>query len=276
MASFAKKGRSYTLDGEPVTSVTTAIGVLDKPALVSWAARMSASYAVENWDELAGLPMMERAKRIEDARWNSNRAATTKGHRIHALAEAVAKGEHVRVPDDLSQAAIEAYARMLDQWQMTTVATELPVANDEFLYAGTADLVVTSPRLGSVLLDAKTGKNIYSEVALQLSAYRNANLRLQEVTEVGPRGGRRTALLQLPMFEIDRTMVVHVHDDAVSLQPVESGPAVFDQFVRLLYLHDDWIRRTGWNFRKDASYDPPVREPIFPEISDTDLAHIPA
>lgn len=276
MTTFEKKGRSYTLDGESVTSVTTAIGVLDKPALVSWAARMSASYAVENWAELDRIPLMERAKRIEDARWNANRAATTKGHRIHALCEAVAHGQTVTVPDDLSQASVEAGARLLDQWEMTTVATELPVANGTYLYAGTADLVVSSPRLGNVLLDWKTGKSIYSEVALQLAAYRYAELCLETVVEVGPRGGKKPVLYQRPMLQIDRTMAVHVHDDSVSLHPVETGPDVFDQFLRLLYLHDDWIRRTGWNFRKDATYDNPVREPIFPEISDTELADIPA
>lgn len=276
MTTFAKKGRSYTLEGQSVVSVTTAIGVLDKPALVTWAARMSASYAIENWAELDGLPLMERAKRIEDARWNSNRAATTKGHRVHALAEAVAQGKDVKVPEDLSRAGVEAYARLMDQWDMTTVATELPVANTDYWYAGTADLIVDSPRLGRVLLDAKTGKSIYSEVALQLAGYRYATDCLREVVEVGPRGGKKTRLEQQPMPEIDRTMVIHVHDDAVSLHPIETGPDVFDQFVRLVYLHDEWVKRTGWKYRDDPSFNPPVREPIFPEISDTELANLPA
>lgn len=274
MTRFMKKGRAYRIDGQSVTSVTTAIGVLDKPALVNWSARMSADYAAEHWDELAAVPVMTRHERILKARFNSNRAATTKGHRIHSIAEALAHGQTVQIPDDLEREGIEAYARMLDQWEMTTVATELPVCSTEWLYAGTADLVVSSPRLGTVLLDAKTGKSIYSEVALQLAAYRNADLRLEEQIEIGPLGGKETVLVERPMHEIDRTMAAHI-TDSVALHPVETGPEIFDQFVRLLYLHDEWVLRTGWDHRNEVDFDPPVCDPIFPEISDTALADIP-
>ena len=38
----------YTVDDEVVVSVTTALGVLSKPALIYWSANMAAEYVKEN------------------------------------------------------------------------------------------------------------------------------------------------------------------------------------------------------------------------------------
>ena len=61
-------GHGYQLDGRKVPGVTSITGKLDKPALIGWAARTAAGYAVDHWDELSRKPILERAKEIEDAR----------------------------------------------------------------------------------------------------------------------------------------------------------------------------------------------------------------
>ena len=56
MSRFTRKNHgsshSYLLDGAPIPGVTSVIGILDKPALVKWAASETAAYADEHWAEL--------------------------------------------------------------------------------------------------------------------------------------------------------------------------------------------------------------------------------
>jgi len=70
------KGHSYldTETGQPVPGVTTLIdGGMPKKALINWAGDATAEYAVDNWDELGGLSLSERLKRMKGG---STRSAT--------------------------------------------------------------------------------------------------------------------------------------------------------------------------------------------------------
>lgn len=276
MARFVRKNsgnsHSYTLDGRRVPGVTTVIGILDKPALVNWAAKESASYAIENWDVLAALPVLERASRIEKARFNTNRKAVVKGNRIHALGERVANGESVDVPPEI-RSQCEAYARFLDRWDLVTVSTETPVCHTEWGYAGTFDLIADSPRFGRCLMDIKTGKGVYSETSLQLNAYANCDLRLVAEEITGPRGGVKVEWREAPMVQVDSLLVAHVLEDDVELIPVgglgehraQPDPAVFESFLHMLDIFETWVKRTGWDYRDEEAYSPVVGKALWPE-----------
>lgn len=244
-------GHSYMLDGIKVPGVTTIIGKLDKPALIDWAARKSAGYAIDHWDELSEMPLMERAKLIQDARWDSNKKAIVRGNRIHALAEKLgAEGEAQPPAELLSQ--VEAYARFLDNWEMETVATEASIAHTEYRYAGTLDSIVKSPKLGTILLDVKTGQGVFGEVALQLAAYRYADL-LQESGKPPKEG---------PMIPVDDCYVAHVLGDDVELLPVEATEETFDTF---LYLREVFAWHDAATNRSSDQYRPPVGAAVYPE-----------
>jgi hypothetical protein len=255
---------SYYLDGERIPGVTTVIGILDKPALVGWAAEQSASYAVENWEALAGLPLVERAKRIQNARFNTNRKAVVKGNRIHNLGEQLAHGRPVEVPLDI-QPQVSAYARFLDAWELETVATETPVCSTEWSYGGTFDLIGHSPRFGTALMDIKTGKGVYSEVALQLNAYAACDLRLVSNEVVGPRGGVKVEWVEAPMVDVERLLVAHVLEDTVELVPVEFDAAIAEAFLHMLEIFETWTKRTSWDYRDEDTFSPPVGKPLYPE-----------
>ena len=45
---FEEKAHRYTLDGKPLTGVTTILGVVAKPALIQWAADEACKYIVKN------------------------------------------------------------------------------------------------------------------------------------------------------------------------------------------------------------------------------------
>ena len=270
MARFRRvnhgKGHSYTLDGHGVPGVTAIIGVLDKPALVNWAAEQSASFAVENWQRLSELPIVERAKQIQAARFQTNRAAIVKGNRIHAMAEQLQTTGRAPVePDNPVYPQVVAVARMLDDWGMESLVTEAPICNTNYRYAGTMDSIVTSPRLGKVLIDWKTGKGVYDEVALQLGAYRAADLMLSPVEVVGPRGGKRTEWIEQPMPAVDGCYIAHVLGDAVELHPITVDDEVITAFLYLRKIYASWIERTSWKFRDSDSFAPTVGDPIYIE-----------
>lgn len=268
MPRFARrnhgKSHSYTLDGAWIPGVTTVIGLLDKPALVEWAAKETAAYADEHWSELSSLRSADRIERLVKARYATNRRAIVKGNRVHNLGEKVAHHEAVEVPAEL-RSQVEAYARFLDRWNFATVATETPCCNTEYGYAGTFDLVVDSPRFGRSLMDIKTGKGVYSEVGLQLNAYASADLRLEGVEKIGPRGGKTVEWVEREMPKVDSLLVAHVLDDEVELVPVKLDPAITDSFLYLLEVFQSWHRRTSWDYRDDDAFDPPVGRPIWPE-----------
>lgn len=239
-------GHGYKLDGRKVPGVTTIIGVLDKPALVDWAARESAAYAVENWDELSGLRLADRMARIEKARWAQNKRATVRGTRIHWMGEQLARGRAVDVPDEL-RGPVQAYARFYDRWDFATLAAEAPCAHTGYQYAGTLDTIVRSHRLGVAMLDIKTG-GVWPEVSLQLAAYRHCDLIQVD--------GKETA-----MPDLDGCYVAHVLDDDVELLPVEADREVWRWFLYARELYE-WKQRTD---RKSDDYAPPIGDALHPE-----------
>ena len=257
MARFARRnhgtGHSYRLDGAKIPGVTTVLGVLDKPALKQWAANEAATEAVEHWDELSQLGLLERLERIRYAHKNTLRTASVRGTRIHALGEKVAHGLEVQVPDEYL-GPVQAYARFLDRWEIETVHTEIPVCHSGYRYGGTADVIATSPRLldgRPFILDVKTGKGVYKETALQLGAYRGCDLALVDGAEV-------------PMPETDEQgYVAHVRPDDVELLPADAGELSWRTFLHLL---------AAWRWIEASSDDPPIGRAVWPETVD-ELVH---
>lgn len=266
MAVLERKNRgsshSYTIDGEWVPGVTTVIGVLDKPALVGWAARETAAYADDNMERLINMRSSDRLKEMEGARFSMNRKAVTRGHRIHAMADQVAHGAPLTdIPADILP-AVEAIAEMMRLHEMETIATEVSLGSSTYGYAGTADAIVQHPRWGNLLIDYKTGKGVYSEVALQLAAYRHCDLALVPTTQVGPRGGVKTVHVQQGMPPVDHCMAVHVHTTDVELVPVKAGLDQFAAFLACLDVFNGWILRTGWDYRDREDRDYPIGAPL--------------
>jgi hypothetical protein len=219
------RGHSYSLDGVKVPGVTTVCGNLPKHALVDWAGRVTAEYAVDHWDELSAEPPSARLNTLTRARYRATSSAALRGTQIHTLGERVSKGEHVDAGEHVAE--VEAYARFLDSWAVEVIATETPLAHTTYRYAGTADAWVTmgrGPFAGArVLLDIKTGRGVYDSTALQLTAYRHADLW----HPAGPES-------EEPLPPVDAVAVAHILPDAVELLPVEADDKQFRQFRYLL------------------------------------------
>jgi hypothetical protein len=215
---FVKRGKRYFIDGEPIPSVTTILhDGYPAPALVTWAMRTTAGYAVDRWDELAALPVSERLRQLEKAAYASRDAAAMRGTEIHALGEALVHGQPVEIPEQ-HLGPVEAYARFLDDFDVQPTLTECPVANPDHGWAGTPDLRATLRGGHDYLLDLKTGKGVYDSHALQLAAYAHASIYLDADGNVRD--------WTMP----ERVAVIHVRPDSVELLPVDAGPRAYSVF----------------------------------------------
>jgi hypothetical protein len=220
----AGKGHAYKdADGRRVPGVTTILSDgLPKKALINWAGNATAEYAVDNWDLLAELKPSERLKKMQGGRYESRDAAANRGTAVHALAEKLIKGEEVEVPDALA-GHVESYVRFLDEWAPEPVLVEAVVMSHKHGYAGTLDLIADIPGRGRVLMDIKTSRSgIFGETALQLCAYRYADVYLDETGDEP---------VEKDMLEVDEVIAIHVRADGYDLYPLTAGPAQLREFL---------------------------------------------
>ena len=238
------RGHGYTIDGRKVPGVTTILNNgLPKPALVGWAAKTIAGYVADRLDQaddhvvadqlIADLADLARTKNkpwpdklsrttvaelLKGVHWEDRDQAANKGTAVHNLAEKLAHGEEIDVPEELA-GHVDAYLQFLDDWQPTDALVELVVGNTQHRYSGTLDMIATLPGLGRCLLDIKTNRSgPFAEVALQLAGYRYAEWAVVDDEVV-------------PMPEVDWCGVIWVRADGYDLIPFEAGPAVFRTFL---------------------------------------------
>ena len=164
------KGRHYKgTDGILVPSVTNVIGILDKPALPRWSAKLVAERAMQMKHSLGNMEDGDIVDMLKSAPWSRSQRAADRGTDIHAYLEARLNG---LAPEELSDDA-EPYRAAADDWfdyigaSLEDVQTEVTMFHPA--YAGTTDVIAKQDD-GWVILDFKTSKAIYDEAALQLSA----------------------------------------------------------------------------------------------------------
>lgn len=264
---------SYYLDNQKIPGVTTIIGVLDKPALTQWAATSVATAAVEGWDRFTKMSPIARFEELKTAHRKAKTESAVRGNRIHDLGDRISRGEEVDPQDQDLRSAAQAYIDLLDAWELQPVHTEMPVVSYDYLYAGTADGIFESPKTGRIIVDIKTGKNAYSEVALQLAAYRFATHYLEEIPQTGPRGGKKPSLWEeKPLPDVDGAAVIHIQRETeespavARLLPVIADQDIWNVFLYLREVHAQWIERTGYNHRDHPSYNPPIGDQLHPEM----------
>lgn len=167
--SVKGKGRHYRHpgSGELVPSVTNILSMLNKPALVGWAAKVVAEQAADLRESLVKMERDEVVTLLKGAASRKSGSAADRGTDIHGWLDAVTNGQD---EPELSQTALAyrdgARAFLNDCWG-ETIATEVTMFAPD--YAGTADAIALLDGRRT-LLDYKTSSGIYPEAALQLSA----------------------------------------------------------------------------------------------------------
>jgi hypothetical protein len=239
-------GHSYLLDGEKVPGVTTILdNGIPKPALVGWAARTVAEYVVDRLaivdgkvlaDELVanlraynetrkwpeklgdGLARVGLTKVLATVQYAERDAAANRGTEVHSIAQRLAQGEEVDVPDELAD-HVKSYLRFLEEWEPTDAIVEGVVVNRRWRYMGKFDMIATLPELGRTLLDLKTSRSgVYAETALQLAGYRYGETMLDGDGEV-------------PMPKVDSCAVVWIRADGYDVYRMAADEAAFRIFL---------------------------------------------
>lgn len=272
-ATDTDRGRYYThpVTGQQLVSVTNVLGTcVAKQALVPWAAKVAAEYAVEH------LPTLVRRIRTDDpteVRKDISRQVTVSrdkaadlGTRVHAGAEAHVLGTYIPDDDPEAHPYVLQYLAWLDAWgiDITThvEATEITVADPARGYAGTADLRVRLPLKGFIdgkvircepgedwqpwVLDFKSSAtrpaaSIYPEYVLQLAALRYAKeVWLPDDTVA-------------PLRPVAGAAVLNLRTKGYAFIPVAADPSAHRAFLSLL-AGAQWLHG-----RKES--EPPVLAP---------------
>ena len=235
--------RYYFDEDAPETKypgVTSVIDLLAKPFLQHWSAKMAAELAVDSLDILGPMAERDRAGAVNYVKGAASRYSKRRssvGSEAHVLFEKMIRNQHIgRVHPDMVPYH-RNFAAFLDALQPELVRAEDVVWSAEHEYAGSFDGIVKlkldengkpdpQGEAATVMVDWKTGKDTYPEVALQLAAYRFAE-------EVIDAEGVRS-----PMPETDGAMVLHITDQQATFKPVETSEWVFNYFLALRTLFD--------------------------------------
>ncbi len=265
-AEATAQGRYYThpTTGQRLVSVTNVLSTgVAKPALVPWAAKVTAEHVMNNLPSIVARSRTDREGVLRDIKAQvkvTRDKAADLGTRIHALADAHVTGRQVAWEDGDEQA--EPFVKQYIAWladfgvdsQTDIIAAELTVASPTEGWAGTLHLIVTLPigwdeskqsayplERGQRLpwmVDLKTSAtrpavSVYAEYAMQLTALRSAReMWLPDDTVVPIERG------------VVGTAVLNLRQSTYELIPVPSGPAELAAWHGALAL-TKWAHGTG-------------------------------
>lgn len=162
----ARRGGFYWVDKKPYVSVTNVLSVISKPGLQFWYGKMVYQAVIKDpslgQQEALAVPGIESGKA---------KARGTDVHKVVELYEMHRKGDVV-VPEHM-EGYYKALCKWFDDTEVKIEWHEKTLISHKYQYAGTADLLVKKGK-ENWLIDIKTGKEIYPEAFLQLSAYKQA------------------------------------------------------------------------------------------------------
>ena len=188
--------------GKRLPSVTTILGMLNKPALVGWAARVAAEATAAALRDGATSPdAIAAGIAAPEQRRDSAADAGTLAHdmicaglRARGSAEPVPYEIAADVPRDVAERATAAYERFereimphigtvhASEW---SAVLERDVANSYVCpaYGGTLDHVAVLDGV-TTLVDVKTSRGVYPETLLQLAGYERLWLADEATCEI--------------------------------------------------------------------------------------------
>jgi len=206
LAVQTSKGRLYRVDPNGpahLPSITTVIGELAAPHLMTWYAREVAKAAVQRYLMDTETPLGSVREEIDLLRRvpeDDRDEAARKGDLVHLWAEKRCGGSTDPIDSELAGYA-QAVEGFLETYRPTFFRLEATVANLTEGYAGTADFFAL---IGDRVLvgDWKTTRSgLHDEVALQLTAIMHAEFVVDE-------DGQRA-----PLPEFDGGIGVHLAPD---------------------------------------------------------------
>ncbi|MEU0245159.1 hypothetical protein ABZ192_12640 [Streptomyces sp. NPDC006235] len=243
------ENRHYWREDQPDVrhpSVTKIVDMLPKAFLPRWNANMAADLALDSIDYLQRMADRDRAgakRYIAGAAKRYTKQRSDIGTAAHKLFERMARGLPVgRVHPDMVPYQ-RHFAEFLDVVQPELVRAEDVAWSDSLRYAGSFDgwlklrvsgaddkweLDFEGGRGVHVIADWKTSKSVWPSVAIQMSAYANADLIIDAEG------------VESPMPEFDGAVVLHITPEGWTLYPVYADElrAAFEVFKHLRNVYD--------------------------------------
>lgn len=175
---FEGSKHQYFFNGKQIDSVTKILGIINKPYLIPWAAKVTTEKMAElikpgvAYDEIQLLDMLAQAKR---ASYAIKVSAGDIGTLVHSHLEQIIKGEN---PGELvheeAKNAVNRFIDWVNKNEVKFLLSEQMVFSKKYNYCGTLDFAC---RIGGKLIlgDIKTSNQIsYTEYGAQLSGYKIA------------------------------------------------------------------------------------------------------
>lgn len=248
------RGRYAVRIGEKpnAPSVSTIVGLMDKPGLSWGAAKETALFAIHHQDEWMGLDpaaAYERLRKHHRGVWD---AKAERGTQVHDFAMVWSKGEDVLCPPDCA-GYMDALAKFYAEHQPKWLAVERSVvyATPGREYGGTPDCIAVLADGRTVLIDWKTGQRYPIDTTAQLAAYRYAD-------GFGVYDAFGTLVEIEPLPKIDAAAIVYLHDDGTfEFLEVPADKAAHDAF---LGLRDAWAWRNEMTKWEKAHPAPETKE----------------
>lgn len=162
------------------SGITTVLGVLAKPALIPWAARMACEYVEENLERMHNEPLTVLAE-AKVAHTKKKEAAGAHGTDAHALVEEyinfalLSDGKPYNPAVLMGDKAtpIQPFVKWAEENVDKFLFSERRMANRDIFVAGTADFAYLGKDGRRYMADFKTSSGIYGvDYWCQVAAYR--------------------------------------------------------------------------------------------------------
>lgn len=182
--NFDDNRHIFTVNGKNIISVTACTGVINKPALIFWAANKGRDFLLENIETLikSNSPDEIRELIIKASKEHTiikEKAADT-GTKIHEwvngfIKSQLGKSEQMSLPEKESEVynGVIAFLKWVDEHKIKFVSTEKKVYSRKYNYAGIMDCEAIIDKKDCVI-DFKSSSGIYNEMRYQVAAYRYA------------------------------------------------------------------------------------------------------
>lgn len=191
--------------GERIVGVTTALGLLSKPALIPWAYKRGKD----------GLELYE-----------SRDKAANVGTIVHARIMAYYKGCEIDNSNispevwEMTDNSMKSFYEWANPRKVEPILIEEPLISEKYQYGGTFDIYGKMDK-ELTLLDFKSGSGLYDEHFIQLAGY------LQLLREAG-HNPAKIVILNIPKTKDDSFTLKSISADEYSLE------LRFEKFLRLV------------------------------------------
>lgn len=190
---FKKEGHIYTLNGKRLTGITTILGVISKPALIGWSAKMSSEYVLNNLKDIKDLERVCEEAKTAHARKRDK--AGDAGTDVHEIIEAEIKNAIENTEGFISPKWKEQYdgkqvINFLD-WAVKNkvkfLESEKMVYSEKLFCAGTYDFKCEIDKK-IYIGDIKTSSGIYDRTPFaQTAAYQMMELENEPNNQIDGR-----------------------------------------------------------------------------------------